>query len=407
VADVTVVVEWRELIGSTGYFRAMTDTGSFCPNCGAPVPAEPDGTARPGADSGGAATARRADLLCDECYFERFDLVDAPEQIQVRVCASCGAVYRGNRWVDVGATDYTDVAIEAVSEALSVHVDAEDVSWVVEPEQVDPTTILMHCTVAGVVRGRAVEETVTVTVNVSKETCTRCGRIAGDYYAGVVQVRAEGRDPAPEETRRAAEIAHEVVAEMSETGDRDAFVTEVSEVDGGLDVKVSTNKIGGKVANRLVSEFGGTVSSSETLVTEDSDGQEVYRVTFAVRLPRFRPGEIVDPGDGEGPVLVRSVVGNVKGRRLATGERYEAKHDEVTGATRLGNVDEAEGTTLVAVEDERAVQVLDPETYESVTVPRPSDLDPEAETVRVFKSRAGLYVVPDGGTEPVTQSSDE
>ena len=376
----------------------MTDSGSFCPNCGAPVPAEPDRQVPPasgGAGSSASAAGRREDRLCDACYFERFDLIDAPERVQVRVCGSCGAVHRGNRWVDVGATDYTDVAVEAVSEALAVHVDAEGVSWVVEPEQVDPTTILMHCTVAGVVRGRAVEETVTVTVNVSKETCTRCGRIAGDYYAGVVQVRAEGRDPAPEETRRAAEIAHEVVAEMSETGDRDAFVTEVSEVDGGLDVKVSTNKIGGKVANRLVSEFGGTVSSSETLVTEDSDGQEVYRVTFAVRLPRFRPGEIVDPGDGEGPVLVRSVVGNVKGRRLATGERYEAKHDEVAEATRLGSVDEAEDTTLVAVEDDRAVQVLDPETYESKTVPRPADLDPEAETVRVFKSRAGLYVVPD------------
>ena len=377
----------------------MTDSGSFCPNCGAPVPGEPDRPARPVPDSGAAATGRREDLLCDACYFERFDLIDAPERIQVRVCASCGAVHRGNRWVDVGATDYTDVAVEAVSEALAVHVDAEDVSWVVEPEQVDPTTIRMHCTFDGVVRGRPVEETVTVPVDVSRETCTRCGRIAGDYYAGVVQVRAKGRDPAPEETQRAAEIAHEVVADMSETGDRDAFVTEVSEVDGGLDVKVSTNKIGGKIASRIVSEFGGSVSDSETLVTEDSDGQEVYRVTFAVRLPRFRPGEIVDPGDGEGPVLVRSVVGNVKGRRLSTGERFEAKPEDLSDATRLGRIDEAEETTLVAVEDERAVQVLDPETYEAKTVPRPADLDVDAETVRVFKSRAGLFVVPEVDSE--------
>jgi nonsense-mediated mRNA decay protein 3 len=371
------------------------------------VPAEPDRPARAASGGAGSGTGRREDLLCDACYFERFDLIDAPEQVQVRVCASCGAVHRGNRWVDVGATDYTDVAVEAVSEALAVHVDADEVAWAVEPEQVDPTTIRMHCTFTGVVRGTPVEETVTVPVNVSKETCTRCGRIAGDYYAGTVQVRAEGRDPTPGETERAAEIAHEVVAEMSETGDRDAFVTEVSEVDGGLDVKVSTNKIGGKVANRIVSEFGGSVSSSETLVTEDGDGNEVYRVSFAVRLPRFRPGEVVDPGDDEGPVLVRSVKGNVKGRRLSTGEPYEAAHDEIADATRLGRIEDAEETTLVAVEDDRAVQVLDPETYEAKTVPRPADVDVEAETVRVFKSQAGLYVVPEDGSASVGQSTDE
>ena len=383
----------------------MSDSGSFCPNCGEPVPPEAERPPRPGVE-GAAGTGRREDLLCDACYFERFDLVDAPESVRVRVCATCGAVHRGNHWEDVGARDYTDVAVEAVSEALGVHVDAEAVSWAVEPEQVDPTTIRMHCTFTGVVRGTPVEETVTVPVDVSKETCTRCGRIAGDYFAGIVQVRAEGRDPAPEETERAAEIAHEVVAEMSETGDRDAFVTEVSEVEGGLDAKVSTNKIGGKIANRIVGEFGGSVSSSETLVTEDSDGQGVYRVTFAVRLPRFRPGEIVDPDDGEGPVLVRSVTGNVKGRRLSTGKHFEAKHDEVAGATRLGRIEDAAETTLVAVEDERAVQVLDPETYESKTVPRPADLDAGAETVHVFKSRAGLHVVPEADTAPVTSSSD-
>jgi nonsense-mediated mRNA decay protein 3 len=42
------------------------------------------------------------------------------------------------------------------------------------------------------------------------------------------------------------------------------------------------------------------------------------------------------------------------------------------------------------------VQVLDPETYESKTVPRPDYLDPDAETVPVLKSRAGLHVLPSG-----------
>jgi nonsense-mediated mRNA decay protein 3 len=374
----------------------MSESRQFCPECGNAVAVDPGERELP---EHVGRTRRRERALCDACFFERFDLVDAPDRVEVGVCDSCGAVRRGERWVDVDARDYTDVAIDAVTEALSVHVDAEDVRWGVDPEQVDPTTVRIHATFSGVVRGTPIEESATVPVKISRGTCTRCGRISGDYYASTVQVRARGREPISEETDRAAELAYEIVAEMEATGDREAFVTEIAEAEGGLDVKVSTTKIGHKLAEGIVSEFGGEVNSSETLVTEDEDGEEVYRVTYAVRLPAYRPGEVIDPGDGDGPVLVGSVRGNLKGRRLATGERYEVDPGEIQEATRLGTREDGAETTLVAVEDDNAVQVLDPETYEATTVARPADLDPDADTVGVLKHREGIHVLPDDDWE--------
>ncbi|ADD05603.1 NMD3 family protein [Natrialba magadii ATCC 43099] len=376
----------------------MSESRAFCPRCGDPVPERSADD-----ESGDAADPLRPGSevdLCDSCYFEDFDFVDAPNRIDVRVCARCGAVYRGNRWIDVGAQDYTDIAIEEVSEALSVHVDVEDVAWQVEPEQVDQNTIRMHCFFTGVVRGTPVEEQVTVPVKIARQTCQRCGRIAGDYYASIVQIRAEGRTPTSEETDRAKEIAHSIVADMEATGDRNAFVTEVGETDDGLNIKVSTNKIGKKISNKMVEEFGGTVNDAETLVTEDSDGNEVYRVTFAVRLPPYTPGDVIDladDADDDGPVLVRSARGNLKGIRVTTGERYEAGYEEGNSpdARKLGEHEDAEETTVVTVEDENAVQVLDPETYQAKTVARPDYFDPEAEMVPVLKSRAGLHILPD------------
>ena len=373
----------------------MTDSRAFCPRCGDPVPE--------GATEGNAVAAdpRRpsaAVSLCDECYFEGFDFVDVPDRIDVRVCAQCGAVYRGRRWVDVGAADYTDVAIEEVSDAVSVHVDVTDVTWQVEPEQVDQNTIRMHCYFSGVVRDEPVDEHVPVPVKIARQTCTRCGRIAGDYYASVIQLRADERAPTGTEIERTKAIANQVVAEMEATGDRDAFVTEMNEVDAGLDVKVSTTKIGKKISNKVIEEFGGSVSASETLVTEDEDGNEVYRVTYAVRLPPYTPGDVIDlDDDEEGPVLVRSARGNLKGVRITTGERWEASYEEGVSpdATRLGDRSDAVETTVVTVEDGHAVQLLDPETYEATTVARPSYFDPDAETVPVLKSRAGLHVLPD------------
>lgn len=369
----------------------MTGAERFCPECGATVEVDPEERALP---EYVGRTRRRLESLCDDCYLAEFDLVDAPDRLQVQVCASCGAIKRGDRWVDVDARDYTDVAIEAVSEELSVHVDAEKVNWSIEPEQVDPTTIRVHATFTGEVRQTPVEESVTVAVALSRGTCTRCGRIAGDYYASTLQVRAEDREPTTTETGRAEEIATAVIKEMTETGDRDAFVTEIADTDDGLNIKVSTTNIGKKIADRLIAEFGGTYDSSETLVTEDEDGNEVYRVTYAVRLPPFQPGDVIDPGDDEGPVLVESVQGALKGRRLSTGHRFESSLDDLESATRLGTSDDATETTLVAIEDEHAVQVLDPETAEATTIARPADLDPDAETVRVLKHRNGLHVMP-------------
>jgi nonsense-mediated mRNA decay protein 3 len=365
----------------------MTEAGSsFCPRCGDPIDAESDGIDR----------CERS--LCDACYFSDFDLVDAPERIEVRVCARCGAVHRGNRWVDVDAEDYTDVAIDVTSEALGVHVAAEDVDWQVRPEQLDQNTIRMHCTFTGVVRGTVQTEEVTVPVKISRQTCTRCGRIAGSYYASTVQVRADGRDPTSEETERATELAHRIVSEMEDTGDRNAFVTEITEAESGIDIKLSTNKIGLKLARKLVEEFGGGFEDHETLVTEDEDGNEVYRVTFIVRLPEFRPGDVVDlREDDGGPVLVRSNRGNLKGVRLATGESYEASYEDGDSppGRKLGTREDAEDVTVVTVEDENSIQVLDPETYEAKTVPRPDYVDADAATVPALKTREGLHVLPD------------
>ena len=366
-------------------------SGEFCPRCGDAVPER---------DEPLPGQPREQDaVLCNACYFADFDLVDAPDRIEVQVCAQCGAVHRGNRWVDVGAQDYTDVAVDEVGSALGVHLSAEDVQWGIDAEQVDQNTIRMHCRFSGRVRGTYVEEEVTVPVLIARGTCNRCGRIAGGYYAARVQVRADDRTPTPNEEARAVEIAEAYIAEREATGDRNAFISDVKETDDGVDIKISTNQMGGGIARRITRELGGSVEEYPTLVTEDGDGNEVYRVTFAVRLPPYPPGTVIDPGDGDGPVLVRSAHDRLKGVRLTTGASYEASFEDgiAPKARRLGTRDDAQETTVVTVEDDHAVQILDPETYESKTVARPSYFAPEAETALVIKSREGLYILPPAG----------
>jgi nonsense-mediated mRNA decay protein 3 len=356
-----------------------------CPSCGAPVePGARDPTGRGGE-------------LCADCYFERFDLVSVPDRVEITVCPTCGAVERGRRWVDVDADDYVDVAVDAVADRLEVHVDAEEFHWEVRPEQKGQTEITVHARFEALVRGRHVETDRSVPVSVGHGTCERCGRAAGDYHEAIVQVRAADRSPAPDEREGAREVVDAYLAEREQAGDRDAFVASIDEDEDGIDVKVSTAQIGRAVAERVVRRYGGTVSDARRLVSEDGDGERLYRMTYTVRLPAFRPGDVIDPGDDGGPVLVTNVKGGVGGVRLESGEQFRAPvaADREAAFYKLGTADDAAETALVSVEDEHAVQVLDPETYETVTVARPDFLDPEAETVEAIHTTAGTHILPE------------
>ncbi len=363
----------------------MSDrTSAPCPSCGAPVEA---GARDPTGEGGD---------LCADCYFERFELVDHPERVELTVCPTCGAVERGRRWVDVDADDYVDVAVDAVADRIDVHVDARDVHWEVRPERKGETEIDVHAQFSAVVRGRPVEVEHTIPVSIGHGTCERCGRMAGDYHEAVVQVRAADRSPDPDERRGAREAVDAYLAEREAAGDRNAFVSSVESDDDGLDVRVSTAQIGRAVAERIVQRFGGTVDDARELVTEDGDGERLYRMTYRVRLPAFRPGDVIDVGE-DAPVIVTNVQGGLTGLHLDSGESFHAPvaGERETEFHRLGDVEDAAETALVTVEDDHAVQVLDPESYEAVTVPRPPYLDPDAETVPAIHTTAGTYVLPE------------
>jgi nonsense-mediated mRNA decay protein 3 len=346
----------------------MAERQAACPRCGDPVD--------------------REGPLCDACYLEQFDLLDAPDEVRIGVCTQCGSV-EVDEWADLGDREYGDVAIEAVTDALAVHVEATDIAWTVDVEQADRNALTVTASFEGTVRGQRLDEQETVPVRLDRVTCPRCGRIAGDDHDAIVQIRAADRAPTKTEREDAIDLAREVVAGRIDDGDREAFVTDIERTDDGANLKVSTASIAAIIANRIVDTFGGTRSRSRRLIGE-SDGKHVYRTTETVRLPAFREGDIVSPDDGDGPVLIESA-GGPTGLRLDTGDERSVDPE---AAERVGHVEDAVETTLVAVEDANAVQVLDPESFEAVTVSRPSYLTPDEDSVLVIRVRDGLFILP-------------
>lgn len=341
----------------------------LCPRCGDELP-----TQEPG--------------LCDACYAEELDALDVPERTSFRVCTRCGSYDLGEGWRSSGeAIPEEELAADRVMKQVGAHVEARDVGLDLRVERTAPTRYRVDVGLTGTVRDEAVAERREVLVDVDRTTCDTCSKIAGGYYESVVQVRADGRDPREEELDRARSIAYQVAGE--DYGDRETFVADVEPVTAGLDVSMSTAKAGEEVARRLVDEYGGRYDDSATLVGEDADGQELYRVTYAVRLPRYVAGDVVRV---EGtPVLVQSVGSSLRGRHLVTDDRIRFDAAE---AAPLGRIEEAEETTVVDVRG-GDIQVIDPATHEATTLRKPAWCDAEpGGTVSALSTADGVVLVP-------------
>lgn len=357
----------------------MTRAKAFCPRCGAATDPDDFGD-RPVNDRG----------LCRTCYLEEHQPVILPDTIAIERCTSCGSLKLDGEWSDRDDS-LAEVAVEEVADAVEVHLSVEDLTWEVVPTPIDDTTVEVECRFDLLIEGAGIEWVDTVLVSFEPTTCVRCSRIAGRSYASTVQLRATGRSPDDHELERARAITADVLTERVDLGDRDAFLTDVIERSEGLDLRLSTTRLGSQVASAIQRELGGTLETTSTLVTTDSDGQEVYRTTHAIRLPRLRVGDVLTVEGGA--VLVEGVGAQVRTLDLRTGERDRHDPDDLTNpviATRR----HATPATIVDVPDEHAVQLIDPTTFETITVARYADVDVSGDTVDTVRVEGAVYLLP-------------
>ncbi|MGB9929647.1 MAG: 60S ribosomal export protein NMD3 [Methanosarcina sp.] len=328
------------------------------------------------------------DSVCKDCFFETFKLIELPLVLHVRICSNCGAYFQRSKWGDIGNLE--EVVLKAVEDALFIHNEAGDVEVYFKPREITPYIYIVRAEVDAIVRGEPVHADAETEVRIQRTACDMCSRESGGYFEAIIQIRAAGRYPTEEEKKRCSTLARETMESMRKKGDRLAFISDVIEQKEGIDFYMGSMNASRQVCRLIVSELGGSFSESPTLVGM-KDGKNLYRITFAVRLPEFRPGDVIRY---RGRIIqIKSSGKKVNGISLEDGSRFISTPEELKGAEKVGNIADAVLTVLVSIED-NAILVLDPETYETVAIKKPVLFNAEAGSeIPVLKTPYGIFAL--------------
>lgn len=352
----------------------VTTSKLFCPKCGKETEAEG---------------------LCSACFAEKYVVFQLPQVLDVKICAKCPSYKIGEVWVETNIPSYEDLvrkaAVKTVRMALSVSKEVDQPQITVVPEFTGPYVLVIHVTVTGSIEGRPVSTTADIEGRVRKETCDICSRIAGGYYEGVIQIRAEGRVPTKQEVDRCLKIIENVFVRSAKSGDRLAFITDIFPLPEGADLYVGSTSCARQASRTIADEYGGSVLESPKLVG-CVGGKGVYRVTFSVRLPEIVAGDIVRMR--KQIVLVEKVGKRTSGVDLATGQNTSGPED--LKLEKISSRSEARRVVIVSEEGD-SIQILDPDTYQAVNIRRPAFLTAgPGEEVPAIKINEGIFLLPGG-----------
>jgi nonsense-mediated mRNA decay protein 3 len=266
------------------------------------------------------------DAVCKDCFRQGKTLLEpASVAVSLNVCTHCGDYFKGKERTNIEA-----LVEDAVRRAIKKKHGPDCVVDISElriefPENERNARVFL--TVKTKIQGVGMEEQGEIAVILKRETCERCSRIAGGYYAAIVQIRADYRVPTDDELTTAEDIA------VSSLGEDD-FVSRKQMLKEGLDIYVSSAEYGYRISRAVVKKLGGSFSESRKLYGR-KDGRDIYRVTFLVRLPGFQKGEIVEFRDRR--IAVENVMEGrgIEGADMNTGEQVFLTKKEMMKAKRV------------------------------------------------------------------------
>lgn len=222
----------------------------FCPKCGTSIdtPLGPKG-------------------LCKNCYRERHDLVELPDEIRFDQCSQCNDYKIQNTW-----NEFTGVQ-DMIFDLLKPH-EEEDIEMSASFQSTGET-YTVHVIMIDEIDGKQVEQTQKVQLVPEKTQCPTCARFHGGYFEAIVQLRgAISEDQFGTLMDAAADLTNE---------DKNHFISNVEERDGGYDIYTSSKTMAKRLVDQLQEHTSVDITRSRERIGE-KDGEPVFRTVISARV---------------------------------------------------------------------------------------------------------------------------
>lgn len=322
--------------------------------------------------------------LCPRCWQSEHTLLKEFKPVKAELCAKCGKVHLASKWIAVKDLDdaFSRVISRNAKPSPGVSVRAIEAGVELPEHRINEgisvngeADLSVSADVQEVKAGLTEQYRIPVTLRYT--LCPHCNKANTQYYEGVLQLRNAGE-----------EVRDAVKSELAKCSLKGVHLTKEKEVKGGVDYYITSGTFLRSFATDLHNRYGGELKLTARLFSRDRlTSREVYRVMALIRLPDFTRGEVMGI-DGR-VIRVTSIERTVvHGIDLATGKRASAD-STARGAERL----ERHETQVSRVRP--SIEVLDPDTYQSVQVEnqqKAKGLQAGAK-VRVVKSAGRIYII--------------
>ncbi|TFG55883.1 MAG: hypothetical protein E4H30_06075 [Methanomassiliicoccus sp.] len=344
---------------------------SFCVKCGADGP-----------------TYRS---LCESCFMEGKVFTVLPDHVDVFNCGHCDDYLLDGKWATVKTKE--EVSERATELALKVIKDAQVLNVALHAEKIDEANYQVNMTIGLSIEGLEVDEGRKTIVRFKNTSCPRCNKLMGNYYEGTLQVRTRDRKM-PEDLRE--EIMDRILKMMDEhmKDNRELFISKITRLttsQGGIDVILSSSVVGRTMAHHLADQYAAEVKETAKLVTQ-KQGKDLYRVTFVVRLPAYRFGDLVEYE--KKLYLVGALRSNTtKLTNMKTTQGVMVSNSDMISAKVVGRKEDLI-EAVILTETDREVQVMHPTSFKVFDLKKPPKFERKGDTVKVFQYNEEFYLLP-------------
>ncbi|MFQ5975437.1 MAG: NMD3-related protein, partial [Candidatus Hydrothermarchaeales archaeon] len=234
--------------------------------------------------------------LCTKCFLKEHEFTSLLKILETTICKRCLRLYTKRGWQDNGEElEYAlnNAAINEVQRSLKSSLENAKIDVLVKGikgRSKGRFDVICKVVIEGIMDGVSLREEKMSTVRVSLQLCPDCSRISGGYYEAILQLRSAGLLAEDEVDR----ISNEVTVLMENySGEKRAFISNFKRLKEGADFYFGSAKIAKKVSKVLKRNYGGELLESAKLVGKTRSGQNEYRVTIVLRLPKFKVNDVI------------------------------------------------------------------------------------------------------------------